>query len=412
MLADTPPISHASERNPGAYPENDVTRSPRLRESTRVRRGLRRLCAVGLGVVLCAAARAESSQWVRPAKAGDALIWGRRDGMVFGLFSQGGMRGPRGLIRVGVFPAESKEAELLNYVAVEPVVAGPGKRFDRMAFSELEMSGLDAGQRGKRMWVDATSVEKDGTPAGKLETLHVGKATVERLTVRIDVERFTANGAHVYVVASMDSDHPDEVRLQTYAEQDSPPVEELTLTATMGNYERLRLLWLNDGVVESGKLFGSYEGDAFVEGENYPLGEMLRSGDGDAVVFCSSDEIDPGKSGGNATAHWVYKLPKLTQYWRVPGHDVQPDLRVRVNARRVYWASKAPVLGGIAFENFEVRQRFVPGQAFVFGITRQEPWEFYHGSSHLAPQPLRDVGPATPNGDGAGPSAATGGEGR
>jgi hypothetical protein len=333
-----------------------------------------------------AACAARESAWVRPSKPGDPLIWGRRDGIVFGLHSPSGIKGPRGLIRVGLYPTQqSASPELLNFIAVEPVVQGAGARFDRMAFSELEMSQLDAGQRGKRMWVDKETSTDVGTPSGKLETLNAGKATVERLTVRIDVEPFTSNGAHVYVIASIDSDHPDELRLRTYAESDGPPIDELTLTATMGNYERLRLLWLNDRVIDSRRLFASYKGDAFVEDVDYPLGEMLRSGEGDAIVFCTSDEADPGKTPGNTTAHWVYTLPKLSQYWRVPGRDVEPNLRVRVNARRVYWASTAPVLGGIAFENFEVRQRFVPGQLFIFGITRQEPWTFYHGPYELKP---------------------------
>lgn len=328
---------------------------------------------------------AQESEWIRPQKAGDPLVWGRRDGIVFGLYSHGGMRGPRGLIRVGIFSPETSSPELLNYIAVEPVVAGAGQRFDRMAFSELETSQLDPGLRGKRMWVDAGAGSSDDAARGSLETLRAGKATVERLSVRIDVERFTQNGAHVYVVASVDSDRPKELRLAVFAEHDGPPLDELTLTATMGNYERLRLLWLNDRVVDSRQLFPDYDGDAFVEKYNYPLPEMLRSGDGDAIVFCTSNERDPGTTAGNSTAHWVYTLPKLTQYWRVPGHDIEPDLRVRVNARRDYWASKAPVLGGIAFENFEVRERYVPGQTFIYGITDQEPWDFYRGASHLAP---------------------------
>jgi hypothetical protein len=328
---------------------------------------------------------AQNSEWIRPRNAADPLVWGRRDGIVFGLYSHGGMKGPRGLIRVGVFSPETSSPELLNFIAVEPVVAGAGARFDRMAFSELEMSQLDPGQRGKRMWVDANSTTSNGAELGSLETLHTGRATVERLSVRIDVERFTQNGAHVYLVASVDSDRPKELRLRVFAEPDSPPLDELTLTATMGNYERLRLLWLSDRVVDSRQLFPDYDGDAFVEKYNYSLPEMLRSGDGDAVVFCTSNERDPRKTEGNSAAHWVYTLPKLTQYWRVPGHDVEPDLRVRVNARRDYWASKAPVLGGIAFENFEVRQRYIPGQTFIYGITEQEPWDFYHGPSHLEP---------------------------
>jgi len=344
--------------------------------------------AVALGLVIgwCAInVVAQESKWVRPQKAGDPLVWGRRDGIVFGLYSQGGIRGPRGLIRVGIISPETSSPELLNFIAVEPVVAGAGARFDRMAFSELEMSQLDPGQRGKRMWVHEGSGSSDEAQRGSLETLHAGKATVERLSVRIDVERFTQNSAHVYLIASIDSDHPKELRLRVFAETDSPPLDELTLTATMGNYERLRLLWLNDRVVDSRQLFPEYNGDAFVEQYNYPLPEMLRSGDGDAVVFCTSNERDPGKTEGNSTAHWVYTLPKLTQYWRVPGHDVEPDLRVRVNARRDYWASKVPVLGGIAFENFEVRERYVSGQTFIYGISEQEPWDFYHGPSHLTP---------------------------
>lgn len=351
-----------------------------------LRTGIRMRCAVFLlPVLFCALTWAQESEWVRPMKPDDPLIWGRRDGVVFGLNSQGGIRGPRGLIRIGVYAPRSSDPQLLNFVAVEPVIAGQDERPDRMAFSELEMSTLDPDQRGKRMWPDPVASVHGGIPSGTLETFHAGDDVIERLSVRIDVERFTANGAHVYVLASIDSDHPDEVHFSSYAESDSAPVEELTLTATMGNYERLRLLWLNDRVVSSHQLFGDYTGTDFVEKYNYPLPEMLRTGDGDAIVFCSSNESDPGKSSGNKTAHWVYTLPKFTQYWRVPGHDVQPDLRVRVNARRVYWASTAPLLGGIAFENFEVRQRYVPGQSFIFGITRQEPWEFYNGPYHLQP---------------------------
>jgi hypothetical protein len=354
---------------------------------TRVTLGLCQGLALALAVLGWASLLpAQDSQWVRPAKAGDPLVWGRRDGIVFGLDSTGGIKGPRGLIRVGIFAAGLQGPQLLNYIAVEPIVRGVGDRYDRMGFSELEMSTMDPGQRGKRMWVAGVSPEEKDPSAGTMETLHVGDATIERLSVRINVERFTANGAHVYLIASIESDHPGELRLSTYAEDDSPPIEELTVTATMGNFERLRLLWLKNQVEDSRKLFGTYNGEDFIEGESYPLTEMLRSGQGDAIVFATSSEQNPKDSPGNKTAHWVYPLPKMTQYWRVPGYDVQPDLRVRVNARRVYWASTAPVLGGIAFENFEVRQRYIRGQSFIFGLTPLEPWQAYHGLSHLSPQ--------------------------
>jgi hypothetical protein len=370
----TRPISQSRMRSREVYLQHALFRRCGLRTALFLLGNL-------IGAVGCLA---QASMWVRPTKPGDPLIWGRKDGVVFGLHSSGGIRGPRGLIRVGLFlTLQSAEPELLNFIAVEPVVEGPGSRFDRMAFSELEMSQLDPGQRGKRLWVDNETSANDGTGSGRLETLQVGKATVERLTVRIDVERFAANGAHVYVVASIDSDHPDELRLRPYAEHDSPPIDELTVTATMGNYERLRQLWLKDRIVDSRRLYAAYAGDGFIEDRDYPLEGVLRSGEGDAVVFCTSNETDPAKTPGNETAHWVYILPKLTQYWRVPGRDVEPNFRVRVNGRRVYWSSKVPVLGGAAFENFEVRERFVPGQSFIFGITPKEPKDLYQGTLPL-----------------------------
>jgi hypothetical protein len=335
------------------------------------------------------AACAQDSAWIRPLKSTDAPMWGRRDGVVFWLHA--GDTLPRGLIRVGIFKAGESEPRLLNFIAVEPIVAGPGKRFDRLAFSELEMSTLDPGQRGKRMWVD--SAEGPEAFRGKLETLHTGKATVERLSVRIDVERFTASGAHVFLLASVDSDHPDQLRLSVFAEKDSPPIEELTVTATMGNYERLRRLWLADGIIDSRQLFAGYTGDAFIEKASYPLGRMLRTDDGGAIVFCTPSESDPGSTPGNSTAHWPYLLPRYTQYWLVPGDDVQPDLRTRVNARRVYWKSQVPVLGGIAFENFEVRERYVAGQTFIFGVSRSAPAALYDGSSPLPPDETPDATP-------------------
>lgn len=319
---------------------------------------------------------AAESPWIRPLKPGDPLIWGRKDGVVFGLPSEGGLRGPRGLIRVGVISPTTDKPELLNFIAIEPVVFGPGARASRMAFSELEPSRMDPGSRGKRLWVDLSSSDSGEGPFGNLRTLPARPELIERLTVQIDVERFSANSAHVYVLASIDSDRPHELNLAVYQYSDSPPLEELTLTATMGNFERLRSLWLQDRVVDSRQLYASYQGDAFTEQANYPLNEMLRTADGDAIVLATSNEASPSSVPGTPSGHWRYPLPKLTQYWRVPAHDIEPDLRVRVNGRRVYWASHDPVPGGAAFENFEVRQRYEPGQVFIFGVTGKSPSQF------------------------------------
>lgn len=326
---------------------------------------------------------ATNSQWIRPQNPGDPLIWGRKDGIVFGLPSKGGLLGPRGLIRVGVISATTGKPELLNYIAIEPVVLGPGTRFSRMAFSELEPSRMDPGLRGKRLWVDPGTSASSAASRGELRTFPNQDGPIERLSVQIDVERFTANNAHVYLIASIDSDHPNELRLAVHQHTDSPAIEELTVTATMGNYERLRQLWLNDRIVNSHDLYSTYIGDAFVEHENYPLDEMLRTADGDAIALCTSDEAAPSDVPVIGAEHWRYRLPKLTQYWRVPAHDLQPDLRIRVNGRRVYWASHDPLPGGVAFENFEVRQRYLPGQVFIFGVTGKAPWQFNPPIPHL-----------------------------
>lgn len=275
------------------------------------------------------------------------------------------MPGPRGLVRVGIWNGVSEQPELINFVAIEPVVEGEGPRHARMAFSELEPSALDAPQRGKRLTAD-------GNPAGEFG---VDADGVERLRVRIEVEPFTANGAHVYLFAEMRSDRPREVAFGVFHHDDSAPIQENTLTATMGNYERLRLLYLRDRVVDSRILYDGYDGSDFVERETYPLAAMTRTLDNSAIVACATDEADPAAT---VVDHrwWSYKSVKLTQYWRVPAESVQPDLRVRVNGRRVYWASKTlEIPGGVSFENFEVRQRYAPGQTFVFGLTRTEARE-------------------------------------
>jgi hypothetical protein len=320
----------------------------------------------------------EKDLWIRPGTPGGPLIWGRRDGLIFGLPSQGGMRGPRGLIRVGVI-GQTGEPDLVNFIAVEPVVKGAGSRSSRMAFSELEMSQLDAGQRGKRLWAENV--------AGDLTALPAKPKPIERLSVRIEVEPFTANRAHVYVVASVYSDRPHEFELTVHHHDDSAPIAELTVTATMGNYERVRHLWVKDRVIDSRELYAGYSGDAFIDKENYPRDEMLTYGDGDALALVTTNEDNPSGVEVTARPSWTYRSIRLTQYWRVPAVAIQPDLRVKVNGRRVYWASTTPIPGGLSFENFEVRQRYAPGQAFIFGLTPKQPWEFEPGIPRLAARP-------------------------
>lgn len=336
-----------------------------------------------LAALLVVTARGNDSDWIRPQKPGDPLVWGRRDGIVFGIPSEGGMGGPRGLIEVGIVSPTTHKPQLMNFIATEPVVALPDDP-NKKGFSELEQSQLDPGKEGKRLWVDAT--QDKNAYRGKLRMIHEHGATFERLSVPIEVERFSVNNAKVHLVASVDSNRPGEVRFEVFADKDSAKVKELTLTATMGNFERLRLIWLKGKVLDSRKLAEAYKETGFAaDSEKYPVSDMLRTAKGDPIVYASSSEADPQSA---TQAFWKYPLPKLTQYWTLPASDVQPDLRLRINERDVYWGSKKHVFGGIAFENFELRESYVSGQTFIFGISRKEPWQIYHGPEKLKPYPM------------------------
>ncbi len=338
-------------------------------------------CALGLlsFLFMVSPARGQEGSWLRPTSPDSPLVWGRTDGVVFGLPSRGGMPGPRGLIRVGILGKETHQPELVNFIAIEPVVAGPLNRYYRWGFSELEPSQLDPKQHGKRLWVHVPDGEDPARAVpGELVTLTTKPHPIEQLTVRIEVEAYKANGAKVYLIARMRSDTPEEISFSVFQHTDSAPVEELTLTATMGAYERLRYLWLRNRLVDSRLIYAHDTPDdwGFMERENYPLVDMLRNWDGDAIALCTASEANPAAVQNLDPAFWNYRSSRLTQYWRVPAKDIQPDLRVRVNGRSLYWMTQTNIPGGVSFENFEVRQRYVPGQAFVFGLTTKEPWQF------------------------------------
>jgi hypothetical protein len=106
----------------------------------------------------------------------------------------------------------------------------------------------------------------------------------------------------------------------------------------------------------------------------YPLGSLARTRSGEVLVATTTDEEDPAA---------VFPFPgrrlwhcgggKVTQYWKKPSGTAQEDVHVAVNARYTYWQTSRPIPGGVAFENFELRERFHEGQAFIFGITRKTP---------------------------------------
>jgi len=302
----------------------------------------------------------EGAEWIRSGLTTNGPVWGVRGHLAWAI-SPAGFRTnePRGLIRLGYPVLSNGGYDLINFIAIEPVVAG------KKSLSELERSRLD-GKPGKRIWVD----EGTKTVSGVLTNVAAG---VEQLTVNLGVESFD-NGAIVRLVAQQRSDRPDELELAVYRDARSAHLEECVLTATMGNMARTRLLWLKDEVLSSSALFPNYKGDGFARHELFPLSRLFKTETGDVLVAITTDEADPAAVQPFRWRNfWYYGGSKVTQYWRVPASQITPGLQAVVNGRYTYWGSRRAIPGGIAYENFEMRQPFRDGQRFAFGITARTP---------------------------------------
>ena len=328
------------------------------------------LRAAALSLCLAVGWSMRAADWVRAGLNTNQPLWGVRGGLLWAV-PPGGFRaagGPRGLIRVGYPISTNGGYDLINFIAVEPIVNG------RRGFSELELSALDQ-TRGKRIWAVGETNLASGEPPSALAPgkLTRPSAGAEQLDVMLRVEPFN-NGARVRLVVSQRSDAPDEIQLSVHAEPGSAPLDYCILTATMGNLARTRLLWLNDEVVSSLRLYPNYSGDGFAPPRIYPLDRLARTPSGDLLVAVTNNEDDPASvypfPGQQA---WHYGGCKVTQYWKKPRGAARDDLHAAVNARYTYWQTRRPIPGGVAFENFALRERFHEGQVFIFGLTRQTP---------------------------------------
>ena len=333
------------------------------------------------------AAPLHAVEWVRAGLNTNQPVWGVRSGLLWAI-PPGGFPapgGPRGLIRLGYPNLTNGGYQLINFIAIEPIVKG------QRGFSELEFSQLDHTQ-GKRLWAIGPTNSASG-PAG--QHLAPGRLFepapgIQQLELALGVERFE-NGAHVRLVVSQRSDAPGEIQLAVHTEPDSAPLEYCILTATMGNKARTRLLWLRDEVVSSLKLYPEHQTEEFAPPTVYPLERLARTPQQDVLVALTTDEENPAAVFPFPRRRsWHYGGYKLTQYWKKPRGTFRDDLHVAVNARYTYWQSRQPIPGGVAFENFELRERFYEGQTFVFGLTPKTPAELgfaAHPKLHARQQP-------------------------
>src|SRR5262249_12846187 len=154
------------------------------------------------------------------------------------------------------------------------------------------------------------------------------------------------------------SDRPHEVEFRLHAAKSSERMQTCVLSATMGNYARLRHLWLADAVVDSRRLWKTFKPDpaGFSPWAEWKADRLLKR-DGHVLVACPPDEAEPEKAKYDPTtpAHWHYQGSVATQYWRA--RDVK-GLTAAVNGRRTYWAGSSVIPGGVSFENFELRVPF------------------------------------------------------
>jgi hypothetical protein len=119
----------------------------------------------------------------------------------------------------------------------------------------------------------------------------------------------------------------------------------------------------------------------------YPLKKLAITAAGDLLVATTTDERRPADVHPFAgSGDWYYGGFPVAQYWKKAKGTWRDDVRVLVNGRSQYWGTEQKVPGGVAFENFELRERFYPGQQFIFGITRKTPSELglRPGTSHPA----------------------------
>jgi hypothetical protein len=285
--------------------------------------------------------------------------WGHADGLQVGISP---IPGPRGLLRVFAPYLDHERTRLVNFIAVEPIPEGTPER----GYSELELSAWD-GVQGKRFWsTDDPSDATPGDPArparGVIETVD----GVERLTVHIGVEPFD-NGADVFVRMSFRADRPHEVTVAGFRRDSSVPLAACVLSATMGNYARLRRLHLADRVETPASLWPGFGGIHFSDHARFGLDQLTRDGSA-ALVTATPDEhdLEAVEYSADTHEHWKYTGRRAVQGWRVD--DPDPALQVLVNARWAYWASASPIPGGPSFENFEVVEPFRQGAAFTFSV--------------------------------------------
>ncbi len=332
---------------------------------------------------------AASADFIRPANAGDPLIYGVKNGICVAVHPDAldsrGMGGPRGLIRVGY--QEAGKLHLINYIAVQPLVRGA------TGLSELER-GAD-GMRGKTFWVGSSLTDGGIGTNGDIKGVVQQTAQGAVLTFCLFVERF-ANGAVPILQVSLYESQPDRIQFRTYSGAGGSEMQRCDLSATMGNQSRCRTLWLDPYAVYAPDLYAGYGGNGFVELAPYRLSLLHKTVAGEIVVAISPDEFEPREIWPLDSDAWHHDGSWMAQFWLKPKGSYDNSLQCRVNGRGKYWGGSIPLPGGLAYENFEIQETFRSGQETWFGYCKESPARKFKFAYDVAPTaaPMRTITPA------------------
>ncbi|VVB79830.1 Uncharacterised protein [uncultured archaeon] len=293
-----------------------------------------------------------SDGWILPENNNQNYIWGLADGIAIGIQKNskppqmdnapGGTWAP-GLIYV-MFTDEKGETYFFNYIG----------------FDILGKNGLDQSEAEKIVFMpESTSVE------GSI------------LTVVFRTSEFNKNKIPLKVTITIDKSKPREIGISAqdmYKENNL--VSYIHMSATGGNLGRIRDLYLKDEIINSKNL---YAGEQPGSGCFYPLKTFalnkLRTDSSGVIAYAGNDEA------GNWFGEWgsdvapYYGKPKFYQYWRKYSGTYNPDLMVTVNGRDHYFSgflnpcNGKAVTGGVAYENFDMVEKYYAGQKFWFGYS-------------------------------------------
>lgn len=317
----------------------------------------------------------QEGNWIRPAFETDSQpYWGIRDAIGVSLWPRIPVRG---LIGIHAPYLGLPDGRVVNFVAIEPLVNG------RRGYSEMERSRLDQRQ-GLRLWSadELNETPEVSVPHSPSKGVLSEDNGVQTLAFYVYVEPF-GNGARPIIQVILRQDRPHEVTFRTYMAAESAPMDFCILTATMGNYGRLRRLWLKDEVVLSTDLWTDFplENEGFAPSRQWHL-DRLRTVDGEVLVAASPNESDLTNVEYHPSVQWWWKYhgTPATHYWRKS--DPHQNPLVRVNGRTNYYGGRdARIPGGISYENFELAEPFSQGAELHFGVTTETPEAMGFGST-------------------------------